>query len=207
MGPFVQWLAPCIVSLVGKSHLKNRGSSVTSDTPKEVGDENASVVGAALRVINSMEAAGIIGRHAIGGSIGLLFYIEPFLTEDLDVFCNVPKTRLLGSLAPIYSYLASLGYPPDGEYISIEGVLVQFLLPPTKLVEEALATAVEQTVEGVSTRVFQYEYLLAVMAETNRPRDRSKLAAALDSAAPDEAKLQEILKRYNLIDKWNQITR
>ena len=135
--------------------------------------------------------------------MGLLFYVEPFFTDDLDIFCHIPQTGLLVDLAPLYRHLAKLGYEAEGECAAIEGVHVQFLVPPTKLVEEALENAVEKSAEGVPTRVFQYEHLLAIMAETGRPRDRAKIAAALDSAQPDEAKLQDILKRYNLLGKWS----
>lgn len=168
------------------------------------GDETL-VIGRALRILNALEVDGVIGRYAIGGSIALLFFVEPFFTEDLDIFCHLPRTGALFSLAPVYERLGSLGYSSDGEFMQVEGVLVQFLLPPTDLVEEALATAVDVHVEGVPTRIFQYEHLLAIMAETNRPRDRAKIAAALDCAEPDIEKLNDILGRYNLAERWRKI--
>lgn len=157
-----------------------------------------------LRVINSLEAEGVIGRYAIGGAIALINYTETMLTDDLDIFCHLPQAILL-TLAPIYARLRELGYQPEGEAVEIEGVSVQFLVPPTTLVEEALDQAVETEIEAVSTRIFPYEHLLAIMAETNRPRDRVKLVAALDSQEPDESKLHEILRRHNLLTRWTQI--
>jgi hypothetical protein len=38
-----------------------------------------------LDVINRMEADGIIGRYAIAGAVAAYNYIEPSLTEDLDI--------------------------------------------------------------------------------------------------------------------------
>ncbi len=156
--------------------------------------------------MNSLEKNGLIARYAIGGAVALLFYVEPFLTEDLDIFCHLPSQGSLVSLAPIYAHLEKLGFRPDGEFMTIEGVLVQFLVPPTALVEEALENAIETQVEGVFTRVMQYEFLLAIMVETNRPRDRLKLMQALDSADPDQTTLFDILKRYNLLERWHQLT-
>ncbi|MBA3993622.1 MAG: hypothetical protein C0469_08850 [Cyanobacteria bacterium DS2.3.42] len=176
------------------------------DDPKRSDDgDEALVIGGALRILNSLESDGVIGKYAIGGSIALLFYVEPFFTEDLDIFCHLPHTGTLFSLASAYERLGSLGYRADGEFIQIEGVLVQFLLPPTPLVEEALDAAIDVQVEGVPTRIFQYEHLLAIMAETHRPRDRAKVAAALDCATPDQEKLHQILARYNLVEKWTKI--
>jgi len=198
-----------ILLYAGAPHTDAARSEIVSsvnDHPEYVDDIVPPIIGGTLHVLNILEAEKIIGRYAIGGSIGLLFYTEPVLTDDMDVFCHLPQTGLLTSLAPVYGRLQQMGYQPDGQFISIEGVLVQLLLPPSSLVEEALQNAVETEAEGVSTRVFQYEYLLAIMTETNRAKDRAKIANALESASPDEAKLQNILRRYNLLDRWRKIT-
>lgn len=163
------------------------------------------VIGGALRVLNVLETENVIERYAIGGSVALLYYIEPILTEDMDIFCHIPQTGLIVSLAPVYARLEEMGYQTEGQYMRIEGVLVQFLLPPGPLVEEALENAVEIEVETVLTRIFEYEYLLSAMAEANRPKDRAKILVALESAPPDTAKLNDILARHKLLDRWGKI--
>ena len=42
-------------------------------------------------VINQMEAEGVIGRYAIGGAIGSIFWLEPITTKDVDVFVDYPQ--------------------------------------------------------------------------------------------------------------------
>lgn len=158
-----------------------------------------------LRVINSLESEGIIGRYAIGGAFGLLFFAEPAVTFDVDVFCHLPQPGLLVDLAPLYKHLTGMGYETEDEHVRIEGVPVQFLPPTTPLVEEALENAVEMSYHGVSTRVFSYEYLLAIMAETNRPKDRLRIAVSLESATPDMEKLKSILSKHKLLDRWATI--
>jgi hypothetical protein len=160
-----------------------------------------------LRVINSLESEGIIGKYAIGGATGVVFYAEPVLTYDLDIFCYLPHTDGgLINLGPVYSYLLKMGYEAKGEQIIIEGIPVQFLEPGTALVKEALENAVEKDFNSTFTRVFSYEYLLAIMLETGRPKDKARLTLVLESAKPDEKKLNEILKRHNLLDKWVILT-
>lgn len=44
---------------------------------------------ATLRVLNGLVEAGDIEQYAIGGAFAALYYLEPFLTEDLDVFCSI----------------------------------------------------------------------------------------------------------------------
>lgn len=159
-----------------------------------------------LSVINALEAEGVIGKYAIGGAVGVLFYAEPATTYDLDIFCYLPhQSGLLIDLGPLYSNLARKGYMAEGEHVAIEGIPVQFLVPPTELVKEALDNAVEKEFAGVPTRVFQYEYLLAIMVATDRSKDRVRVAQALESAEPDRVKLEDILKRYSLLDKWTRI--
>ncbi len=158
-----------------------------------------------LKVINELEKDGVIGRYAIGGAIGLLFYVEPATTYDLDIFCYIPKTGMLYSVGPIYENLMAKGYLPKGEHIVIQGVPVQFLPPTSDLVTEAIEQAADREFNGVPTRVMQYEHLLAIMAETGRGKDKLRIAQALESKTPDETKLKGILSTYNLLNKWSKI--
>jgi hypothetical protein len=38
-----------------------------------------------LDIINRMEADGIIGRYAIAGAVAAYNYVEPTVTEDVDI--------------------------------------------------------------------------------------------------------------------------
>src|ERR1043166_6077795 len=86
-----------------------------------------------LDVINRMEADGIIGRYAIAGAVAAYNYIEPAVTNDLDILLSFEepaaqqKTGLV-SLEPIFTYLKTKGYEQHSkEGIVIEGWPVQFL--------------------------------------------------------------------------------
>lgn len=155
-----------------------------------------------LGVINALESEGAIGKYAIGGAVGLLFYAEPAVTYDLDIFCFLPHQGVLVDLGPLYSSLKKKGYSPAGEHVEIEGVPVQFLPPTTELVHEAIEKALQKSFAGVPTRVFRYEHLLAIMAQTGRPKDRARITQALESAEPEHSVLEDILKRHNLLDTW-----
>lgn len=157
---------------------------------------------AALRVINDLEADEIIRRYAIGGAVALLFYSEPTLTFDLDIFCHFPSEGILLNTQPLYEWLKKRGYSPEAEYVRIEGVPVQFLPSTGPLVDEALERAVERLFGGVPTRVIDYEYLLAIMVQVGRPKDKARLQGTLSVTPPDEAKLRDILERHNLLDMY-----
>jgi hypothetical protein len=86
-----------------------------------------------LDVLNAMEADGIIGRYALAGAVAAYNYIEPAVTEDVDILVALERDsgqEILGliSLAPIFSYLKAKGYEEfRREGIVIEGWPVQFL--------------------------------------------------------------------------------
>lgn len=64
-----------------------------------------------LKVLNSMETDGVIGKYAIGGAVGALFYLEPADTADVDVFVSFrAENGALISLAPIYDWLREQGF-------------------------------------------------------------------------------------------------
>jgi hypothetical protein len=161
---------------------------------------------ATFQVINQMQADGVIGKYAIGGAVGATFYLEPSATLDIDVFVsfrNSPGSLLL-SLQPIYDYLTARNYQVEGEYIIIEGWQVQFLPPGDALGEEALAQAIETQVDGVRTWVMTAEHLVALALQLGRAKDFSRILQFIEAGVLDTAKLDQILARHDLLEKWER---
>ncbi len=162
----------------------------------------------AIAVLNRMEREGIIGRYAVGGAIAATFYLEPSATEDIDVFVALPQ-RESGflSLTPIYDYLIGQGYPLRGPYVILGNWPVQFLPPPTPLVEEALEQAVEMDLEGETVRVFTAEHLAAIALQLARPKDRLRLVQFLEEEVVCESKLLALFQRHDLFERWTEFKR
>ena len=159
-----------------------------------------------LKVINRMQADGVIGRYAIGGAVGATFYLEPVATLDIDIFVSF-RTMADGpliSLSPLYDYLKARGYETRGEYIVIGGWPVQFLPPGDALCEEALTQAVETKVEGVPTRVMTAEHLVAIALQLGRAKDQARILQFTESGTLDTVKLENILSRHCLLEKWKR---
>ncbi len=160
-----------------------------------------------LQVINQLEKDGIIQGYAMGGATALLFYTEPALTFDVDIFVFLPPTKATSALidiAPLYKHLGSKGYRAEKEHVMIEGIPVQFLPVYNPLIEEAVKHASLKKYEGVGIKVVELEYLMAIMIDTNRSKDRERIRKLLDEARFDHAKLDSILKCYSLNKKWKQ---
>ncbi|HET8783712.1 MAG TPA: hypothetical protein VFM63_14970 [Pyrinomonadaceae bacterium] len=64
-----------------------------------------------FRLLNEMVRDGAIPNYAIGGAIGAVFYVEPFATQDVDVFVMM-ETEPSGLVATIpgWTYLKARGY-------------------------------------------------------------------------------------------------
>jgi hypothetical protein len=159
-----------------------------------------------LDMINRMQADGVIGKYAIGGAVGVIFYLEAFYTEDLDVFVVLPTTpgSSLLSLSPIYEYLTEHGCKVDGERIVIGDWPVQFLPPQGALEQEALDEAVNTDYEGTPTYVLSAEYLVAIALKTGRAKDYARVAMFLDQDAVNLERLNSILLRHGLLPKWER---
>ena len=157
-----------------------------------------------LQVLNELEKQVVFSRYAIGGAMAATFYTEPFLTFDLDVFVVMPQTTGgLLTLAPLYDALRARGYSEqENECIMIEGVPVQFLPAYNALLEEALKEAQGIMYEDVPARVLRSEHLLAICLQTGRSKDRERVRILREQAKLDQNFLADVLRRYQLEDKW-----
>ncbi len=162
----------------------------------------------AFRAINEMVKAGVVRRYALGGAMGALFYSEPVVTYDLDVFVALgddPARSPLTPLAPIYEFARSRGFAIEREHVVIEGIPVQFLPAPSPLVEEAIEKALLKRVGNTLVRVMTPEHLAAVMVEVGRPKDKLRLESFFSGGALDREVLEEILRRHGLHGRWSRI--
>lgn len=157
-----------------------------------------------LEVLNRLEAAGLIGRYAIGGAVAAAYYVEPTVTYDLDVFTVIPGTSLLIELSPIYTQLKAWGYKEQGAGVEIEGWEVQLLPPPGPLEQAALDAAETRTFHNIPTRIIPAEFLCAIMLKTSRPKDLIRLSQFLEQGVLSKGAFMEILDRFSLREKWNQ---
>jgi hypothetical protein len=146
-----------------------------------------------LEVINAMEAEGIIGRYAIAGAVAAYNYIEPTVTDDLDILVsfNAPSGGDL-NLSSIFSYLKTKGYADfRKEGLLIEGWPIQFLPVADALDADALAQAEDIPVQideheaPVATRLVRPEHIVAIALKVGRPKDFLRITQFLDEQAVD----------------------
>jgi len=160
-----------------------------------------------LKVINELKKNGLIDDYAVGGGIAAIFYIEPVLTYDLDLFIVLHKkanNKKLIELSPIFEYLKQKGYIWKGEHIIVEGIPVQFI-PADNLEREAVKNANETVYHRIKTKVLTPEYLIVILLRAGRQKDIDKINKMIAQAKIQKTVLKAILEKYNLSEKYHTL--
>jgi len=159
-----------------------------------------------IEILNHMQADGVIEKFAIGGGIAAIRYLEPYVTDDIDVFISPVVVGENGSVSfgRIYSYLDELGYTPEREYIKIEDWLVQFVPASESVQEEAVAQADRVAFAGEYTSIFSCEHLAAELLRSGRLKDQTRVLALLESEQMDREVFRDIIRRHGLAEKWKE---
>lgn len=167
-----------------------------------------------LDVINDMEREGVIGRYAIGGAVAAYNYVEPAVTEDLDIFVSFDTgaTSKIISLEPILKFLRTRGYKDfRKEGVVIEGWPVQFLPVSNELDAEALAEAEHVDVRAnggrVRARVMKPEHLVALALRVGRPKDYLRVTQFLQEKAVVLKALKAVVVKHKLQTAWTAFCR
>ncbi len=154
----------------------------------------------------------MIGNYAIAGAVAALNYIEPMLTEALDILISIDgfdkRTSGLLLLGPIEKALVEMGYKERSAIgYKIESWPVQFLPVASALDEEALGQAVEVNVAEpgeppLMARTLSAEHVVAVALKVGRTKDSMRIQAFLEQKAVDLSRLKSVLERHNLMEAW-----
>jgi hypothetical protein len=167
----------------------------------------------AFQVINGMVADGIIRKYAVAGAVAALNYIEPTVTEDLDILVSSEGFQSgasgIATMGPLISYLADRGYTTfRKEGIVIEGWPVQFLPVANDLDAEGLNQAVEVEIAGstapIKISTLRAEHIVAIALSVGRPKDRERILHFLEEKAVDLKALRDVLNRHNLLEAWSK---
>ena len=157
-----------------------------------------------IKLINELKKEKLIKDYAVGGAIGALKWVEPFLTSDLDIFIILIKeTEELIDLSPIYEYLKKKGCYWKKQWIIIKEVPVDFI-PADALGKEAVENAKKTEYEGIKTKVIVPEYLIALFLKAGRDKDIRKIEMLLEQAKIDTGKLDKILEKHGLTRKFSK---
>jgi hypothetical protein len=164
-----------------------------------------------IEVVTKLAGEGVIEQYAITGAVAALNYIQPTLTEDLDILVSVANFEQHKSglilLTPIEAALKKMGYDKRSEVgIWIEDWPVQFLPVASALDEDALVRATDVELQGANgpfkARILRAEYLVAMALKVGRLKDLARVDAFLEQEAVDLTALKNVLERFDLVPAW-----
>lgn len=95
---------------------------------------------------------------------------------------------------------------PEGQFIRLERLLLDFVPASNALDEEAIAEAVVVRIGEETTRVFTPEHAIAIALRTWRGKDREHVDRLIRTGRRpiDMARLHSILQRYGLGERWRR---
>ena len=92
------------------------------------------------------------------------------------------------------------------EYVILNGIPVHFLVPYNPLVEEAVKKSVRVVFDDVRVKIMPLEYLMAIMIQTSRHKDKARLEDIEKlSIKYNHNKFKALLKQHGLGNKWKKI--
>jgi hypothetical protein len=150
-----------------------------------------------LRAANELVSASVIEDYALGGALAAIYYVEPFTTYHADIIFVASDQTLSAGIPAIYSHLKSKGWRVEHEQLMINDFPVQFLAA-SGLTEEAVRNAQPIEYEGVPTKVFRPEYIIAIAASVGRHKDLARIEQLMSQTKIDKTLLDDILRRHNL---------
>ena len=160
-----------------------------------------------LSALEDMGNVGIIEKYAIGGAFAAILHYEPISTIDLDIFFFLREKNdsPILNLNAIYDFASKKGFSFDHEFINIHGWLVQFVeASHSDLWREAIENADTLKIDKFDVLVIGKEHLVAMWLYAGRAKDYQKIAMFWEAEFLDEAKLFDILERFDLMSKWNK---
>jgi hypothetical protein len=164
----------------------------------------------ALAVVHDLHTSGVISSYAITGAVAALAYIEPTLTQDVDILVEVSAFDQLASgplmTTKLDSALANLGYTERSDVgIVVEGWPIQFIPVANNLDAVSLENAHLMDInQGNGTKVFvlRPEYVVAKALTIGRPKDFDRVSAFLNQDVVDLLKLRAVILEGNLVGAW-----
>ena len=160
-----------------------------------------------IAVLQDLQAKSIIEKYAVGGAFAATLHNEPISTIDLDIFFFLAEKTAspILSLTAIYDYAELNKFSFDHEFINIYGWLVQFVeASHNDLWTEAIENADIIKIGDKKVPVIGREHLAAMWLFAGRAKDYQKITMFREAGILDEPKLFEILRRHDLILKWNE---
>jgi len=156
------------------------------------------------RLLNDMQAAGVIENYALFGAMAQMRYTEAVATLDADVLVAVASPERMDVLAELYEFCARHGFRAEGEAIRVGAWPVQFVPVFSPLTQEAMQQADTADFEGIPLRVVRADYLAVIALSVGRAKDYARILALVESPSVTRDQIAHLAARHGLAEAWGR---
>lgn len=146
-----------------------------------------------LAILNRLKRRKLIVDYAVTGSIGTMFYTEPFLTRTIHVLTIPPDKKL--QVSTLFAQI-----------LRKTKMTICFTPWDDEFAKEAAKNALVIKYKNITTKVLTPEYLIAMFLKG--PKDWSERGVLIDKlltqAKVDKRRLDEILRWYRLTGRFKR---
>lgn len=127
----------------------------------------------AIRTLNGLKRRGIIRDYVIIGAVAATAYMEPVLTEDLDIVVLADSDE---DYVRDFRRVAEVADGMEGMHLILGGIPVQMFPSTTKpLYEATLPQARSTRIGGLRTKLAKPEHLILLYLEAFRDKDHQRI--------------------------------
>ena len=140
----------------------------------------------AIRRLNQLKQRRVLRDYALIGAVAATVYMEPVLTEDMDIVVLVGSDE---EYLAVFRRVGTLADGVDGMHHLFDEVPVQIFPSTMKpLYEDAVRKARRARIGNVRVSVASAEHLVIMALEAFRPKDKLRLLSLLQIADNDQVR-------------------
>jgi hypothetical protein len=149
--------------------------------------------GDAIRALNGLKRRKVLRDYVLIGAIASAAYMEPMLTEDLDIIVLVETDS---EYRQVIRDVAKFAERVDGMHLILGGVPVQMFPTTTKPVfRDAVLNARSDRIDRLRVKIASPEHLIVLYLEAFRHKDQLRIRHLLEIA--DIEYLRALLERFD----------
>jgi predicted nucleotidyltransferase len=147
----------------------------------------------AIRILNRLKQRRVIRGYVVIGAVVATAYMEPILTEDLDIIVLVDTDE---EYIRTFRRVGESADAMEGMHFVLGGVPVQMFPSTTKpLYRDALENARDTRIGGLRVKLASPEHLLVLYLEAFREKDHHRIRTLLPQSRSDH--IRRLLEKFD----------
>ena len=149
----------------------------------------------AIRSLNDLKRRRVIRDYVVFGAVAAAAYLEPVLTQDLDIIVLVDTDE---EFWETYRRVGEVSQGLDGMHHLLGGRPVQMFPSTLKpIYQDTMARARRTRIGNVRVKVASPEHLVLLALEAFRYKDRLRISELLQISSVDRDGIYKLLEEFD----------